>query len=260
MVEQALGVDSGSTTTKLVVLGESAIAGYYVVPTGANNRKAFSRVMELGLGEAAQGEPGARRIVATGYGRRNIEGAARQVSEITCQAKAIHWLFPEAQLVIDIGGQDFKAIELDPEGRVLNFAMNDKCAAGTGRYLELMAKVFELSLDDFGNAAASAKEAVDINSTCTVFAESEVVSFVSRGTDEAAIVAGVFQAVARRVYSLAKQFLAGKRELVFTGGVAKSAGMVQALERVTGCVVRVPEQPQITGALGAALFARDDAA
>jgi predicted CoA-substrate-specific enzyme activase len=260
MEEQALGIDSGSTTTKLVVLRAGAIAGYHVVPTGANSRKAFSRVMALGLGDVAPQAIAASRIVATGYGRRNIDGTGRQVSEITCQAKAIHWLFPEAELVIDIGGQDFKAIELDRSGKVLGFAMNDKCAAGTGRYLELIAKVFEMSLDEFGNAAASARDAVEINSTCTVFAESEVVSHVSRGTEEAAIVAGVFQAVARRVYSLAKQFLAGKRQLVFTGGVARSAGMVKALEGVTGCAVRVPQDPQITAALGAALLACDERA
>lgn len=249
------GIDSGSTTTKLVILQNNNIQGYYVVPTGANNRKAYQKVMELGMVDQALQKADLKFLVATGYGRQNIDDASKQISEITCQAKAINWLFPESELIIDIGGQDFKVIELNKSGRVLNFAMNEKCAAGTGRYLELMAGIFNMSLDEFGHAAALTRNQVEITSICTVFAETEVISHISKGTEETEIVAGVFHAVAKRVYSLTKQFLKGKKEIVFTGGVARNAGMVKALESVTGCSIRVPEEPQITGALGAALFA-----
>lgn len=252
------GIDSGSTTTKMVLFAKTGLVGSYVVPTGANSRRSQQRVTELMVAEQGISPREISCLVATGYGRQNIEPADRQISEITCQAKAINWLFPTARLIIDIGGQDFKIIELDSNGKVANFAMNDKCAAGTGRYLELMAGIFGVSLDQFGLAAKGAMQRVDITSVCTVFAESEVISHVSRGTDEKAIVAGIFSSVAKRVHTLAWQFMQGKSEIVFTGGVAKNEGMIKALESATGCQVRVPAQPQITAALGAALIALEE--
>lgn len=252
----AAGIDSGSTTTKFVLLRGDELDGSYVVPTGANSRGAYRKVMDAVKANAAA-MPEIERLVATGYGRHNIDAATKQVSEITCQAKAINWLYPGAKVVIDIGGQDFKVIELDGKGHVLNFAMNEKCAAGTGRYLELMAGIFAMTLDEFSAAAAPAEKAVEITSFCTVFAETEVVGHVARGSDGAEIVAGIYNAVAKRVSSLARRYLAGKSELVFTGGVAKNTGMIRALERVTGCTVLTPPEPQTTGALGAALFARE---
>lgn len=253
----AAGIDSGSTTTKLVLLVDEQIDGTYVVPTGANSRAAHRKVMEVVRKSKAVEHVDIQSIVATGYGRHNIEGAAKQVSEITCQAKAISWLYPSARVIIDIGGQDFKIIELDGKGHVANFAMNEKCAAGTGRYLELMAGVFAMTLDEFSLAAGSAEKSVEISSFCTVFAETEVVGHIARGTEGQEVVAGIYNAVAKRVCSLAKRYLAGKSEIVFAGGVAKNSGMVGALERISGCSVLVPPEPQITGALGAALFARD---
>lgn len=251
------GIDSGSTTTKLVLFQENQVDGSYVVPTGANSRAAHRRVMDLAMKSKAVESIDIRSSIATGYGRHNIDGVAKQVSEITCQARAIHWLYPSARIIIDIGGQDFKIIELDARGGVSNFAMNEKCAAGTGRYLELMAGVFAMTLDEFSLAAGPAEKSVEISSFCTVFAETEVVSHIARGTAEQEVAAGIYNAVAKRVCSLARRYLAGKSEIVFAGGVARNTGMVRALERVSGCSVLVPPEPQITGALGAALLARD---
>lgn len=253
------GIDSGSTTTKFVLLREGEIEASYVVPTGANSRGAQRKVMEVVKKSSCVEQGDLKAFVATGYGRHNIEGATKQVSEITCQAKAINWLYPSARVIIDIGGQDFKIIEIDAKGHVAHFAMNEKCAAGTGRYLELMAGVFAMNLDEFSLAAGSAQKSVEISSFCSVFAETEVVGHIARGTEEHEVVAGIYNAVAKRVCSLAKRHLAGKSEVVFAGGVAKNSGMVSALERISGCAVLVPPQPQITGALGAALFARDAA-
>lgn len=251
------GIDSGSTTTKLVLLLDDEIDGSYVVPTGANSRGAYGKVMDVVRRSKAVDHVDIGSMVATGYGRHNIEGATKQISEITCQAKAISWLHPSARVIIDIGGQDFKIIELDGKGHVANFAMNEKCAAGTGRYLELMAGVFAMSLDEFSLAAGVGERSVEISSFCTVFAETEVVGHIARGTDGAEVVAGIYNAVAKRVCSLAKRYLAGKSQIVFAGGVAKNSGMVRALERVSGCSVLVPAEPQTTVALGAALFARE---
>jgi predicted CoA-substrate-specific enzyme activase len=183
----------------------------------------------------------------------------KPISEITCQAKGVNWLFPDSEVIIDIGGQDFKVIKLGKEGRVLNFAMNDKCAAGTGRYLELMAGLFSVELDEFSKMTDFKNGGASITSVCTVFAETEVVNHISKGTEEAEIVAGIFVAVARRVYSLAKRHIQDSDSIVFTGGVAKNVGMKTALERVTNCAVLLPQEPQITAALGAALFAEGNA-
>lgn len=250
------GLDIGSTTTKLVLMVNEKIEGHYVIPTGANSRKACQRILELGLGDKGLAKNDISSFVSTGYGRHTIE-LGKPISEITCQAKGVKWLFPDAEIIIDIGGQDFKVIKLGKGGRVFNFAMNDKCAAGTGRYLELMAGLFSVELEEFSRMADFSNEGASITSVCTVFAETEVVNHISKGTDEAEIVAGIFVAVARRVYSLAKRLIQDSGRIVFTGGVAKNTGMKAALERVTNCSVLLPPEPQITAALGAALFAKE---
>mgnify|MGYP001146188278 CR=1 FL=1 len=257
-MEYVAGVDSGSTTTKLVVLRDGELAGQYVVSTGANSRRAFEKAFERALEHLKVHPFQIKFVVSTGYGRAGIHLANRTVSEITCHARGVRWLFPSAEVIIDIGGQDFKVIRLDKGGRVVDFAMNDKCAAGTGRYLELMGRVFEMDLETFGRAGGTGLEAVEIANVCTVFAETEVIAHISRGTEETKIIAGIFNAVAKRVHSLAKQLIMEAREIVFTGGVAKNAGIVGALERMLGQAVKVPFEPQITGALGAALFAWED--
>lgn len=254
-MDYVAGVDSGSTTTKLVILDNSRIFGHHVIPTGSNCVKASQNILEIGLKKLDLDREDIKYIVATGYGRQQIDFAQSQVTEISCHAKGIHSIFPHIKVIIDIGGQDFKVIKLSEKGQVIDFAMNDKCAAGTGRYLELMSRIFEMELEQFGRAAAFALNKIDITSYCTVFAETEVINHISRGTPENDIIAGIFHAVAKRLYSMAKHYIGSEKEIAFTGGVSKYAGMIKALEDITGCSVLVPSEPQITGALGAALFA-----
>jgi predicted CoA-substrate-specific enzyme activase len=180
------------------------------------------------------------------------------VTEISCYARGIHHLYPQVQTVIDIGGQDSKVVAVGPGGRPLDFAMNDKCAAGTGRFLEVIARALELDLEDIGPRALRARRAADISSTCTVFAESEVVTLVAEGVPREEIVAGICRSIAKRVGGMARR-VGVEPPVAFAGGVAKNVGVVRALEEVLGEALIVPEEPQIVGALGAALVARDGA-
>ncbi|MBW1785870.1 MAG: 2-hydroxyglutaryl-CoA dehydratase [Deltaproteobacteria bacterium] len=252
----AAGLDIGSKSTKLVFLGQDGIAGHYVIPTGANSGKAGEQIMELGLADIQLVPDDIAFLVATGYGRHSVE-SAKKVSEISCQGKGIRSLFPEAEVIIDIGGQDFKVIKLKKEGTILSFAMNDKCAAGTGRYLELMAGIFDMNLDTFSEAGDTTSDGEEISSVCTVFAETEVINHISRGAEEKEIISGIFTAVSKRVYSLAQRFIGDATSVVFTGGVAMNIGVAKALERVSGCTILTPREPQITAALGAARIARE---
>jgi predicted CoA-substrate-specific enzyme activase len=194
--------------------------------------------------------------VSTGYGRENVRNRTKAVTEITCHARGAHTLHPEARSVIDIGGQDSKAIALEPDGRVRRFEMNDKCAAGTGRFLEVMARTLEVDLKDFGPIALTARKPAAISSTCTVFAESEVISLLAQDMEVPEILAGLCLAIAQRVNSLASR-VGMHPQVMMTGGVAKNAGVVKAIEEKVGYPVMVPDEPQTIGALGAALFARD---
>jgi predicted CoA-substrate-specific enzyme activase len=252
----AAGIDIGSKSTKLVFLDQNEVAGHYVIATGGNSRTAGDKILELGLADRGLRRQDIASMVSTGYGRHSVQSATK-VSEISCQAKGIRHLFPEAEVIIDIGGQDFKVIKLKREGGILSFAMNDKCAAGTGRYLELMADIFGMNLDEFARAGDTVGDGVEISSVCTVFAETEVISHISRGAEEKDIISGIFTAVSRRVYSLAQRFIGDAPSLVFTGGVAKNPGVAKAIERVTGCSVRIPAEPQVSAALGAAIIAAE---
>jgi predicted CoA-substrate-specific enzyme activase len=178
------------------------------------------------------------------------------VTEISCYARGIHHLYPEVQTVIDIGGQDSKVVAVGPRGRPLDFAMNDKCAAGTGRFLEVMVRALQMELKELGPSALRARRAANISSTCTVFAESEVNSLVAEGADREEIVAGLCRAIAQRVGAMARR-VGVEPPVAFAGGVAKNVGVVRALEEALGAQLVVPEEPQIVGALGAALVARD---
>jgi predicted CoA-substrate-specific enzyme activase len=192
--------------------------------------------------------------VGTGYGRRAIPFASEAITEITCHAQGANWVIPETRTIIDIGGQDSKAIRIDAKGNVLNFVMNDKCAAGTGRFFEVMAKVLQLPMERFSSIASMGQHPWKISSVCTVFAESEVVSLRAEKKSREDIIAGLYQAVAYRVGAMARTI--GYQDLVvFTGGVAKNHAMARALEEEIGHKIVRPEEPQIMGALGAALFA-----
>jgi len=252
----AVGLDIGSTSTKLIVLSGDKIITHHVMSTGANSRKAGQKILQTGLENKGLKREDMDFLVSTGYGRHMVD-FGKPISEITCQAKGIKRVYPETQVIIDIGGQDFKIIQLNKVGRVSNFAMNDKCAAGTGRYLELMAGIFAMDLDVFSKNADFSNKGAMITSVCTVFAETEVINHITKGTKEEEIIAGIFMAVSRRVYSSAKRFIGDSESLVFTGGVAKNVGVATALEHVTQCSIQVPDQPQITAALGAAVFAQE---
>lgn len=249
-----LGVDSGSTSTDAVIVdGSGAIVASAIVPTGAKASAGAQRAIDEVLGQAGLTNDELALHVATGYGRNAIEGMDSAITEITCHARGAHFLAPDARTIIDIGGQDSKVIHLDEAGGVTNFVMNDKCAAGTGRFLEATARAMELSLAEFCRAGLDWKHDVKISSMCTVFAESEVVSLVADDTPIADIVHGLDMSVAGKTASLAKRVKAEPPYLM-TGGVAQNVGVVRALEDVLGAPVATHEDSQLCGAIGAALL------
>ena len=249
-----LGVDSGSTSTDAVIVdGSGAIVASAIVPTGAKASAGAQRAIDEVLGQAGLTNDELTLHVATGYGRNAIEGMDSAITEITCHARGAHFLAPDARTIIDIGGQDSKVIHLDEAGGVTNFVMNDKCAAGTGRFLEATARAMELSLAEFCRVGLDWKHDVKISSMCTVFAESEVVSLVADDTPIADIVHGLDMSVAEKTASLAKRVKAEPPYLM-TGGVAQNVGVVRALEDVLGAPVATHEDSQLCGAIGAALL------
>lgn len=248
------GVDVGSLSAKAVIMKGREILGYSILRTGADSRGAAERSRDAALREAGLDVCDISFTVATGYGRINVPFADSRVTEITCHAKGAHFLFPGTRTVIDIGGQDSKVIRLDAAGRVVDFAMNDKCAAGTGRFLEVMAQALEVDLEEMGRLASKSRKLLTISSMCTVFAESEVVSLVASGHSKEDIIRGLHESVAERVLSLANR-VGVEGEVTMTGGVAKNSGVVSAISARLGKKLNLPREPQIVGALGAALIA-----
>lgn len=249
-----LGIDIGSASSKAVILNDGAkIISSAVVQAGTGT-SGPDRVMEELFKKIDIKPQDIDFTVATGYGRFSVKNADKQISEITCHAKGIYYLVPEARTIIDIGGQDAKAISLDNKGNILKFVMNDKCAAGTGRFLDVMARVLEIPLTDMGDAHFKADNWASVSSTCTVFAESEVISQLSRQVSKENIVAGVHQSIASKACSLVYR-IGMKEEIVMCGGVAQDAGVVDAIEKELQKKIIVAPNPQITGALGAALLA-----
>lgn len=253
-----MGIDVGSASSKVVILedGERVVAAEVVqVGTGSSGPQ---RALEQAYEKSGLTRTDITKLVATGYGRFAFEDADKQISEISCHAKGIFHLVPTARTIIDIGGQDAKAIRLDNRGGVKQFFMNDKCAAGTGRFLEVMARVLETTLDQMAELDAQATDTAPISSTCTVFAESEVISQLSNGESRNNIIKGVHLSVASRACGLA--YRGGlEKDVVMTGGVAQNAGVVRAVASVLKTDVIVAPNPQTTGALGAALFAYEAA-
>jgi predicted CoA-substrate-specific enzyme activase len=252
-----MGIDVGSASSKVVILkdGKDIVAAEVVqVGTGSTGPK---KAIEAAFEASGLKQEDIAFTVATGYGRFSLD-ADKQFSEISCHAKGIFFLVPTARTIIDIGGQDAKAIRLDNKGGIKQFFMNDKCAAGTGRFIEVMARVLETTLDEMATLDELATETAPISSTCTVFAESEVISQLSKGTSRNNIAKGVHMSVASRACGLA--YRGGlEHDVVFTGGVAKNAGVVRAVSSVLKTDVIVAPNPQTTGALGAALFAYEAA-
>jgi len=251
------GIDIGSTMTKVVIADESEkILASHIGPTGAEHRHLALKVMDETLKKAGLSFEQLDFIVATGYGRINVPFADKQITEITCHARGIRALFPSAKIIIDIGGQDSKGIKLDAEGKVANFVMNDKCAAGTGRFLEVISETLGINLTDMGALSLTANGFVQISNMCTVFAEHEVTSRLAEGAGVAEIVAGLHEAIAGRVVNMARH-LGIEKDVVVTGGGAKNIGLVKAIEGKVGFPVLTPPEPFITGALGAALIGKD---
>jgi predicted CoA-substrate-specific enzyme activase len=252
-----VGIDVGSASAEALILKDGKILAYFILETGANSRKAAEKALEEALKKAGISRTEVGPIVATGYGRISVDFASRQVTEISCYARGISFLYPEVKMVIDIGGQDSKAILVGKNGRVLDFVMNDKCAAGTGRFLEVMAKAMEVNVEELGGISLRSRNPAEISSTCTVFAESEVVSLIAKGVPVEDIAAGIHKAIARRVGAMARR-IGVVPPVAFAGGVAKNVGVVKALEEELGVKLIVPEEPQIIGALGAALLATEE--
>ena len=249
-----LGIDVGSTASKCIMLKDGKeIVAKSLIHVGAGTtgpQRAINAVLE----EAGMKREDVSFVLATGYGRNSLEGFAdHQMSELSCHAKGASFLFPEVRTVIDIGGQDVKVLRVE-NGAMTNFQMNDKCAAGTGRFLDVMARILEVDVNDLGTLGLQSTKYVGISSTCTVFAESEVISQLARDTDKRDIINGIHLSVAGRVAGLAHR-VGVQDQVVMTGGVAQNIGVVKALEDQLGHKVHTSPLTQYVGALGAALFA-----
>ena len=251
------GIDSGSTSTDVVILdAQKQIVAQVILPTGAGAAAGADRALEEALRQAGLSREDLTATVTTGYGRTAIQCGDKSITEITCHAKGAFFLNPAVRTIIDIGGQDSKVIRIDDTGNVTNFVMNDKCAAGTGRFLELMARTLELSLEDMSTMGLTWKEDITISSMCTVFAESEVVSLIAQDKTAADIIHGLNESVASKTCALVKR-VGGEGAYMMTGGVSKNRGVVDAIERRLGVQLCISEKAQLNGALGAALFAME---
>ena len=251
------GVDIGSTMTKTVLIdmnGEilSVIKG----PTGPEHRQLANEVMKMALDQANLRLDDISYIVATGYGRLNVPFADRQITELTCHSRGVSHLFPNVQTAIDIGGQDAKCMKID-NGKMINFIMNDKCAAGTGRFLEMIADTLGIKLEELGEISLQSTKKIQISNLCTIFAQQEVISQLSNGKNLEDIIAGLHDALASRVAGLARR-LKLEPDVVLTGGVGKNIGIVKAMKENLDCNLLVPEDPLLTGALGAAILAKEN--
>ena len=250
-----MGIDSGSTSTNAVIMDQDRkIKAFSVVRTGAKSGVSADKVLHEVLEKAGLKREDISWIVSTGYGRVSIEFADENVTEISCHGKGAHYFNPNIRTILDIGGQDSKAIRLSESGEVKDFVMNDKCAAGTGRFLEMIARTLEVSLDELGAIALTSKEKIEITSMCSVFAESEVISLIANNKEKADIADGVCHAIANKASGLLRR-VGMEPEFMMTGGVAKNPGVVRAVEEKIGSKLYICEEPEIVGAAGAAIYA-----
>ena len=249
------GIDVGSTMTKAVILNHGIIASI-VGPTGPEQRRLANQVMEAALRKAGVAFRAITYIVATGYGRINVPFADKQFTEVTCHAKGILHLFPKTRTVIDIGGQDVKAIRIDAHGKPVDFAMNDKCAAGSGRFIEVIADTLGVSLEEVGDLSLQSKNPAKISNICTIWAQQEVAASLAQGIGVSDLLAGVHHSLADRIVRMVNR-LRVEEAVILTGGGAKNKGLLRALSEQLGHEVLIPEEPLITGALGAALLGKE---
>ena len=242
--------------TKVVIIDEGEeICARVESHTGAEHRRLANKVMEQALEQANLPFDEISYVVATGYGRINVPFADRQITELTCHARGVASFFPSARTALDIGGQDAKGLKLK-DGKLIDFVMNDRCAAGTGRFLEVIASTLGLKLEDLGSISLKSQSKVNISNTCTIFAQQEVISHISEGVPIEDIVAGLHEAIASRAVGMLKR-LKIEPDVVFTGGVAKNIGVVKAVRENLGCALLIPEDPLISGAIGAALLGKE---
>ena len=241
--------------TKTVILNKGIIASI-IGPTGPEQRRLANKVMEEALKKAALSFQTITYIVSTGYGRINVPFADKQFTEITCHAKGIVSLFPKAKTIIDIGGQDIKAIKIDAAGKTIDFVMNDKCAAGTGRFVEVIADTLSVPLDKVGDLSLQSKNPAKISNICTIWAQQEVAASLAQGIPIRDLLAGVHHSLADRICRMVNR-LRVEEAVVVTGGGAKNRGLLKALSEQLGHEILVPEEPLITGALGAALLGKE---
>lgn len=250
------GMDVGAATAEAVIFDNSNMIAYSILPTGHSVKIIADKVVKHALDKAKLSVSTFDYVVSTGWGRHSVSFANKAVTEIICHGKGAKFLIPSTRTVVDIGGQDSKVISLDESGNVNNFVMNDKCAAGTGRFLEVMANVLEVPLENMGEISLASQNPCSISSTCTVFAETEMVFLRAEGKERDDLIAGIHNSVASRVYVLGKS-LGYIKDIVFTGGVAKNIGVKIAFERLIGMEMLLPEESQIVGAIGAALIAQE---
>lgn len=251
------GLDIGGVATKALIVNEKGeIESSHVMKTGSSSKLSGEMTLEIATRILDKSIKDLDCIVSTGYGRGSVSFVSRQITEISCHAKGAYFLFPDTRTIIDIGGQDCKAIHLSEHGDVVDFVMNDKCAAGTGRFLEVMAEILEVDIDNLGELSLRSQNKIEISSMCTVFAESEVVSLIAESCSREDIAMGLHNSVADRVIGLANKvkILEG---ITLSGGVINNIGVVHAIKTRLGISVNIPENPQIIGAMGAALFARE---
>jgi len=253
----AAGVDIGSSASKAVILEDNKIIATGLVPTGIDSAETARRVMEQALVSGGVSMKDIQSIVSTGYGRVNVPFAQKNITEISCHARGINHYFPSVRTILDMGGQDCKAIRCDNQGYVLKFAMNEKCAAGTGRYLERISTALNVPLQDIGPLSQQTVEgAVSISSYCAIFAQDDGIMLVRQGKHINDILAGVCDALVERIQSLISK-LGMVEDFSICGGIAKNIGIVSRLEKNLGVKAYIAAEPQIAGALGAALFARE---
>jgi predicted CoA-substrate-specific enzyme activase len=248
-----VGIDIGSITTKIAMMDRGKIVYTDVAFSGYDMVKAWQDAYSGMLHKTRKKESDIACIVSTGYGRNCVSIAQRQITEITCHAAGARHFFPKVRAVIDIGGQDSKCIRLDGNGSVSDFVMNDKCAAGTGRFLEVMARALHVELKDFAAMSKAARRPVIISSMCTVFAESEVISLIARGESRENIIAGIHESIASRMVSMMNR-TGFEKPVVMTGGVSQNLGMRSAIEKKIGMKLDVPDLAQACGAIGAAIL------
>ena len=252
-MKYALGIDVGSSFSKAAVLEEGSLLSYATVPSGGNYAEAARKVSRAAIEKAAITDADLSARIATGYGAATVDFADRSIADISCHAAGIHHLFPSARTIVDIGGQFCRAIRLDADGKAVNFLHNEKCAGGSGKFLQVIARILHMSVEGIGPLSLESAHPVEFTTGCAVFAESEAVSRIAEGASPADILAGVHRAMAAKIANLTFR-LGLAQDCVVTGGGAKDIGLVRTLETELGVKVLVPEEPWISAAIGAALL------